>query len=74
MKKHYLIQNEPDDFGNNNMGVIYEELKTFKSYVYEYKEIPKEDYEVLKKYLLDCEEWEDYGYSSLKEFIEEYFC
>ena len=73
MKKYYLIQNKPDDFGNNIMGVIYEELKAFKKYVYEYQEIPKSDYEILKKYLFDCEEWEDFGYSSLKNCLDEYF-
>lgn len=57
MKKYYLIQSKEDDYGFCNRIVIYEDKKVFKKCVYYYKEIPEEDYKILKKYLGDFYEY-----------------
>ena len=59
MKKYFLIASKSDDIGACNQIVIYEDEKVFKKYVYFYKEIPKQDYEILKKYLGDFYEYYD---------------
>ena len=59
MKKYFLIQSKRDDIGSCLSMVIYENEKKLKKYVYYYKEIPKEDYEILKKYLGDFYEYFD---------------
>ena len=57
MKKYFLISSKPDDMNACNQMVVYEEEKVFKEQVYFYKEIPKKDYEILKKYLGDFYEY-----------------
>ena len=59
MKKYFLIQSKADDIGSCNRIVIYENEKLFKKSVYHYEEIPKQDYEILKKYLGDFYEYYD---------------
>lgn len=56
MKKYYLISGKEDDYNAKKMAVIYEKESSIKDYVYWFKEIPKEDYEVLKKYLEEVNE------------------
>ncbi len=58
-KKYFLITSKADDYGACNQIVIYENEKLFKKYVYYYEEIPKQDYEILKKYLGDFYEYYD---------------
>ena len=75
MKKYYLISSKEDDYSKCNLGVIYEKESSIKNYVYWYEEIPKEDYEVLKKHLENINDmpYEDLGYKTLKDYLEEYF-
>ena len=58
-KKYFFIQGKIDDYGCCNRIVIYEDEKVLKKYVYYYKERPKKDYEILKKYLGDFYEYYD---------------
>lgn len=73
--KYYLIESKSDDYGACNMGVIYEKETKIKKRVHYYKEIPKEDYEVLKKYLenVNHTDYQVFGYKTLGEYLEEYF-
>lgn len=70
MKKYYLISGKEDDYNAKNMAVIYEKESKVKEYVYWCKEIPKEDFEVLKKYLNDVNEMID---ENLEDYLEENF-
>ena len=73
--KYYLIESESDDYGACNMGVFYGKESSIKKYVYWYKEIPKEDYEILKKYINDINEFNvgDWGYEMLGQYLKTYF-
>lgn len=73
--KYYLIQSKGDDYGRCNIGVFAGEESVIMNHVYWYKEISKEDYDVLKKHLEDITdtEYEDFGYNTLGDYLEEYF-
>ena len=73
--KYYLITNKEDDYGNCRQAVYYGKENDIKKFVYHYKEIPKTHYEILKKYFEDLNEmwYLDFGYKTLKEYLNEYF-
>lgn len=65
--KYYLISSKPTDYNESNQMVIKAKLSEIKKYVYCYKEIPAEHYDVLKQYLGDFDEYFE------RESLEEYF-
>lgn len=72
--KWYLISGKPDDYGACNKALI-KCKKTDLKHVYEYEEIPEEDVEVLRKHMevVNETDFEDFGYATLKDYLEEYF-
>lgn len=75
MIKYFLISSKADDYGASLLGVFMGEESTIMNHVYWYREIPKTHYQVLKKYLDDVNdtEYEDFGYDTLGDYLEEYF-
>lgn len=73
--KHFIVMSKTNDYGMCNMGVIYSKESEIKKYVYSYKEISEEDYEVLKKYVEDINAigYQDFGFKKLSEYLEEYY-
>ena len=73
--KYYLIMTKEDDYGACRCATYYGKEKDIQKIVYFYKEIPKTHYEVLKKYFEDLNEMtvEDFGYRTLKEYLNEYY-
>lgn len=75
MIKYFLISSKADDYGASLLGVFMGEESAIMNHVYWYREIPKTHYQVLKKYLDDINntEYEDFGYDTLGDYLEEYF-
>jgi len=72
--KWYLINGKGDDYGACTRDLVKCNKKDLK-YVYNYEEVPDEDIGVLKKYFDVVNEmaYEDFGYKTLSEYLEEYY-
>lgn len=72
--KWYLISGKSDDYGASTRDLVKCKKKDLK-YVYHYVEVPDEDVEVLKKYfgVVNDMDYEDWGYKTLGEYLEEYY-
>ena len=57
MKKSYIVQNKPDDYGSSNREIVITTLKNAKEYYY-HELVPEEHMDVLKHYF-DVVEYED---------------
>lgn len=73
--KYWYITNKDDDYGSCRSAVYYGKENDIKKYVYFYKEIPKEHWEILKIYFENLNDgcYQDFGYKILKDYLNEYY-
>lgn len=73
--KYFIVKSKTNDYGVCNMGVIYSKESEIKDYVYFYKEISEEEYDVLKRYVesINLTDYQDFGFKKLSEYLEEYY-
>lgn len=73
--KYFIVKSKTNDYGVFNIGVIYSKESEIKDYVYFYKEISEEEYDVLKRYVesINLTDYQDFGFKKLSEYLEEYY-
>lgn len=75
MKEYFFIKSKTDDNGKCAMAVIYAERNIVAKNTHYNEVISKKDYEILAKYIENVNkmDYEDFGYETLKDYLEENF-